>query len=225
MKTQWLHCHGNEWLIIFCNGWGMDSNPFRPLLSAQYDVLSCYDYTDNLCSINIRDLKQRYDRILLVGWSMGVAYGQRHFEDVAEYFYKTVAVNGTLRPVDELHGIPVDICRGTLEALDEDTLLKFYRRMCRSSSVFDTFITNRPQRALNDIKKELAAIMEDMERANADSSIYTDIIISEKDMIVPTKNQVRFWNRAQAGKVQRLESSHFPFYLWKSWDDLLGYTG
>lgn len=225
MKTEWLHRNNNKWLIIFYNGWGMDSTPFRPLLSEKYDVLGCYDYSENLCSIDIKKLAQIYNRIHLIGWSMGVVYGQRHFEDVAHYFDKAIAVNGTLRPVNEFHGIPVDICRATLEALNDENLVKFYRRMCRSSSVIRIFMNNRPQRSIDNIKNELAMIMEDMEMTHVESSIYTDIMLSEKDMIVPTKNQVCFWNVAKAEKVKRLNSGHFPFYLWKSWDDLLEYTG
>lgn len=225
MKTEWLHRSNNDWLILFYNGWGMDSIPFRPLMSRKYDVLCCYDYSDGLCRIDIKNLAQKYNRIHLVGWSMGVVYGQKHFEDVADYFNKTIAVNGTLLPVDELYGIPVDICRATLEALDEETSLKFYRRMFRPASVFETFMNNRPQRAIDDIKNELAAIMTDLQKTDWESSIYTDILISDKDMIIPTKNQLRFWTKAKAREVKRLESGHFPFYLWNSWDDLLDYAG
>ncbi len=225
MITEWMHSNNNEWLIIFYNGWGMDSTPFRPLFSQKYDVLGCYDYSDDHCSIDIKSLAQAYDRIHLIGWSMGVAHGHRHFQDVADYFDKTIAINGTLKPVDELYGIPVNICKATLDALSEETSVKFYRRMCRSSSVFKSFMHNRPQRVIDDMKNELAAIMTDLQEIDGADSIYSDIIISDTDMIVPTKNQVRFWSEVKTGKIKSLESSHFPFYFWKSWDELLEYTG
>jgi biotin synthesis protein BioG len=223
MKTEWLHRNDNEWLIVFFNGWGMDSHPFRPLSSEKYDVLCCYDYSDHQKSVDIKDLAQGYDRLDCIGWSMGVANGQKKILDIAEYFHKIVAINGTLQPIDDMHGIPVEICRGTLEALNEETLLKFNRRMCGSSNVYTKFMENKPQRNIDDIHNELSTLMENMETAEIKSSIFTDIIISRKDMIIPTKNQEQFWSNAEAGKIHRLESSHFPFYLWKSWDELLGY--
>ncbi len=221
MKTEWLHYNENKWLIVFCNGWGMDSTPFRPLLSENYDVLVCYDYSEDAKDHDIRKLAEIYERIHLIGWSMGVAYAQKYFADVADCFDKTIAVNGTLYPIDEMLGIPEDICKATLHALNEETQLKFYRRMCRSSSAFETFMANKPQRTVNDQKDELAAIIADLETTHPQHSLFKDVIIGLKDLVIPAENQLRFWKK---GNVKKLQCGHFPFYLWKSWDELLEYA-
>lgn len=202
----------------------MDPTPFRPMLSKNYDVLCCYDYSDNHQEIEIQRLAEEYNRIQLISWSMGVSYGQRQFVQNAHHFEKLIAVNGTLFPVNEIFGIPPEVCRATLEALNEETVIKFYRRMCRSSSILASFLVNRPQRSITDIKNELSVIISGQEQETNEDSIYTDVIISENDMVVPAKNQTCFWETRKEAKVKKMQSGHFPFYHWKNWDDLLSFT-
>jgi len=44
-------------------------------------------------------------------------------------------------------------------------------------------------------------------------------IISSDDKIIPTKNQINFWqNKAQ---IKQINSTHCPFENFKSWSELL----
>ncbi len=221
MDIDWLHRNNNELLILFCNGWGMDSRPFLPLPSLQYDVLVCSNYMDITVVPDIERLKRNYTGIILIGWSMGVAYGQQLYFEKSSCFTKKIAVNGTLCPVNDSYGIPPGIFESTLDNMNEKTLLRFYKRMCRSREVYSDFLENRPVRNITSQTQELKTILGSTVCLGEEKSIYTDVIISDKDYIIPTNNQQQFW---QSSNAVTIPASHFPFYLWKSWDDLVEST-
>lgn len=219
MRTEWLRRSGGASLIVFFNGWGMDAEPLRPLTAEEYDVLVCSEYGREEGDFEeIRQLAAGYERRLLVCWSMGVYFGQLCFRNTPLTFEKLIAVNGTLRPIDDDHGIPGRIFQATLENLSAESLERFYRRMCRPGGDFALFSHNRPRRSVIGRQDELAFIGEAAVPMDAESSIYTDIVIAEGDLIIPAANQLRFWRR-QA--VKRIEGPHFPFYRWRSWEALV----
>ena len=49
---------------------------------------------------------------------------------------------------------------------------------------------------------------------------YDTAIISNNDIIIPSKNQINFWSD-KVKNIKMLESGHFPFYNFKSWDEIL----
>lgn len=218
MKTQWFHQQGSENLIVFCNGWGMDGTPFTPLQSRDHDVLGYHDYSNMSGGPNIVELSKNYKKIHLICWSMGVAHGHEILLDAGDMIDKSIAINGTLQPIDDRYGIPVDICTKTLEALSEESLLKFYKRMCRSTAIYEQFIKNRPQRSLSDLRGELEVIIDNTYFKDGDNILFKTAIVSESDLVIPTRNQLRFWKK---DKITKIKSSHFPFYRWESWEDIL----
>lgn len=223
MISEWLHKREGEALIIFCAGWGMDARPFRTLGSSNFDVLICFNYAAQPQSLpNIPGLSQRYSKVILIAWSMGVAYAQRNFAEVSGCFAETIAINGTLRPIDDDFGIPVSIFQATLDHLNEESLEKFYRRMFRSAAEYRQFLPFRPQRFLEDQRRELALMLQEKISFAESASIYNRVVIADKDLVVPSKNQYRFW---PAPQIETITGGHFPFYAWQSWDDLINQIG
>lgn len=219
MISEWLHQRGRDALLVFCAGWGMDARPFRALGSSNYDVLICFNYSAQPGQRpDIVTLSQRYHKVILLAWSMGVAYAQQNFVDETEYFAETIALNGTLRPIDDDFGIPEAIFQVTLDQLNEEILEKFYRRMFRSTADYERFLPSRPQRSLADQRHELALMLQERISFAESASIYNRVVIADKDLIVPSKNQLRFW---QNQRIRTLAGGHFPFYAWRSWDDLI----
>lgn len=221
MKTQWLHREKNDSLMLFCSGWGMDYHPFSPLLSKEYDVLICFDYTAETAVPDVRKLSVNYSRIILVAWSMGVAYAQRFFTETQKLFQHRIAINGTLCPIHNTFGIPINTFNATLTNISEESMLNFYHRMCRSPQLLTEFLKNSPARTVKSQKEELQAIYSNIGCLDEEKSIYTDVIISKKDFIIPTVNQLHFW---KSTKVSTISGYHFPFYQWKSWDELVKST-
>lgn len=229
MKSSWLHQgRGRQELIIFCNGWGMDGTPFQPIGAERVDVLMFFDYVDLLPDRELAPLFQRYRAVFLVSWSMGVWAGQQVFAPWSRCLRRALAINGTLCPVHDQFGIPLSVFNATREQFGGAARLKFYRRMChngrdsRGGNVLETFIANQPQRSLENQARELAALSNTAGRLPVSTSIYSDIVIGEQDLIMPTANQDAFWHgHGQGREVRHVEGSHFLFYEWQSWDALL----
>lgn len=218
MKSKWLHKKKASGLIIFCNGWGMDEYPVRFLESDQYDVLMLYDYSSIVPDTDFQQLFVGYSSVVLVSWSMGVWAGQQLFAGCRDGFSTTIAINGTLCPIDDQYGIPEKTVRSTLENLDEKGRLKFYSRMFRDRELYGDFLNQQPRRSVADQKNELAALLETVVCKVEEDPIYTTAIVSSRDLIMPTKNQLRFWPEK---RVTRVDGSHFLFYSYDSWDDLI----
>ena len=218
MKTSWLHNNGRKNLIVFCNGWGMDASPFQSLTSGDYDVYMLYDYRELSTSPDIEAVALPYDKVHLVSWSMGVWVGQKLFSDKKYLFNRTIAINGTLCPIDNEFGIPVEVFNATLADFGESARLKFYKRMCREKTNLQSFLASRPRRSLADQGEELVALKEQVDCCSADLSMYREIIVAEKDFIMPTANQLRYWQKMQVAQVS---GHHFLFNLFSDWQQLL----
>lgn len=218
MKHKWLHNNNNAGLIIFCNGWGMDESPVRFLRSDQYDVLMFYDYSSTVLDVDLQQLFVEYTSVVLVSWSMGVWAGQQLFAGCPDVFATAIAINGTLCPIDDQYGIPEKTVRGTLENFDDKGRLKFYYRMFRNRELYRDFIRQQPRRSVADQQQELAALLETAVCKVEEEPVYTTAIVSNRDLIMPTKNQLRFWPEK---RVKLVDGSHFLFYSYDSWDELI----
>ena len=62
--------------------------------------------------------------------------------------------------------------------------------------------------------------MFEIQKVNLDSELKCDkVIISKDDKIIPTKNQLAFWeNKAD---IELINSTHCPFENYKSWKELI----
>lgn len=218
METSWLHKNGHKKLIVFCNGWGMDDFPFCSLTSIEFDVYMLYDYRQLTDHHDIETLVEGYEQVHLVSWSMGVWAGQKLFAGKRYLFDRTLAINGTLCPIDDSFGIPEKVFNATLAGFNENSRLKFYKRMCRQKDNLNFFLSRQPQRSVKDQGEELTALKKMVDCSPASSSIYEEIIVAESDLIIPTANQLKYW---QGRQVTMVSGFHFLFNLWPSWDQLL----
>lgn len=196
----------------------MDGEPIRHLASANYDVLTFYDYYHLESAIDIVNLIADYKTTTLVAWSMGVWAGQQIFSGISGLLTSCIAINGTLCPIDDQYGIPKEIVHGTLENFDDKQRLKFYYRMCRGRELYKKFIRNQPKRTIQDQKQELKSLLENTNCKASEKSVYTRAIVAEHDFVIPTRNQLGFWPEKM---VKRVDGSHFLFYAYASWDELL----
>lgn len=218
MQLFWLHKKDRDRLIVFCNGWGMDRFPFQSLGSSAYDVCMLCDYRDLTGAPDLVRLAKQYRQVVLIGWSMGVWVGQKLFAKTKHLLHRTVAINGTLCPIDDGLGIPVEVFTATLAHFDADARLKFYKRMCREKQNLRLFLARQPQRPLAEQAAELAALQHMVDCRPAAQSLYQEVIVADQDYIVPTANQLRFWQNRQVSVVAGF---HFLFNLWSSWEQLL----
>lgn len=204
MEYKWLNKNNNKKIIIFFNGWGMDENVIKHLDVEDFDLLMFYDYNSLDTNFDFQNLNQYNDRFL-VSWSMGVMCATLFPINVT----KSVAINGTLYPIDEKYGINPKIYDLTIKGFNEKGRERFIKTM------FYPTLENLPDinRDLENQKSELSALKN--YKSNEDFE-YNKVLISNNDKIIPTKNQSEFWKQEA-----NLNAGHCPFYLFKKWSELL----
>lgn len=222
MRLSWLHRTGKGKILVFCNGWAMDEQPFTFLHAEQYDVLVLYGYNHFSLTDELRNILAGYPERVLMAWSMGVWAGQQLFAGCADLFGRRIAINGTLCPVDEIRGIPPALCQGTWANWGVDSRVKFYRRMFQSVDDWQRFSAHLPARQPDEQKAELAFLLAKVGCLPSIASIYQQVCISLADRIITSANQLFYW---QGAPISRLVGGHFPFYAWQSWDRICGDLG
>ena len=220
MTYQWISKTNKNRLIVFFNGWGMDENPFSHLSVSEFDLIMFYDYRDINFPLEKKSF-QSYQEIIFIGFSMGV-WASNYFQD---YFpaskRKAIAVNGTLKPIDDQFGIPAAFYDRTMNGLTEEGLEKFFKKMFSGKEEVEKFSAHKPQRDFITRKEELSKLKEYiLDKSIVHSFESQAVFISENDRIIPTQSQVNFWNE-QKVSYKMLPCGHFPFYLWKSYEELI----
>ena len=138
-----------------------------------------------------------------------------HFltDDLFDNFDKKIAINGTTKIIDDNFGIPNKIYKITVKFLNEESRDKFIKNMFDNGKINPNITITR---SLSELKEELISIqnIELSQELNYDLAI-----ISKDDKIIPTKNQLNFWQNKT--KIKEINSTHCPFEIYNSWQDLL----
>ena len=221
MQFTWLNKQNNDKLIIFFAGWSFDYKPFKFLACEDFDVLMVYDY--NILTPFVKGGRGdfQYKQTYLIAWSMGVFTAYQLRAQLPE-FDKKIAINGTPFPVDDEFGIPQKPFLLTLRHAKTGLEGKFYQNIFNSTEEFERYMKTPVERTIENRVEELQSlydrIKEILKPVQDDAFAYYDkAIVSSNDKIIPTKNQLNFWQ----DKAETIESGHFPFYNFKSWNEIL----
>lgn len=206
MKYKWLNKQKNNSLIIFFNGWGMNESVINHMDFSAHDFVMFYDYNSLDTDFDF-DLFNQYEKKYLVAWSMGAMIAT-NFKKQLGKIQKSIAINGTLRPINDIYGIPTKIYDLTLRSFNETSATKFINNMFDKNENIPIIL-----REFENIKTELIAIKN---YKSDENFIYDTVYISTNDKIIPTKNQSEYWK-----KEPNLKSGHCPFLLFDSWDNIL----
>ena len=192
-------------LLLFFAGWGMDEHPFLQDAPPDSDFMICYDYrtldfdTSPLAGYTVIDV---------VAWSMGVWAASQVLSKVSLPIRRRIAINGSPFPIDEKRGIPPAIFMGTLEGLNEASLRKFQRRMCADGNVFARFQLTAPERSIEELKEELAAVAEQYRMLPTETFAWEQAIIGESDRIFPPTNQRAAWKGISMSNIDGNEAHY-----------------
>lgn len=217
MQLHWLNKNNNDKLIIFFAGWSFDYKPFEFLACEDFDVLMIYDYNILTPFVKGRSGDFQYKQTYLIAWSMGVftAYQMR---DELPKFDKKIAINGTPFPVDDEFGIPQKPFLLTLRHAKTGLEGKFYQNIFNSTEEFERYMKNPVDRTIENRVEELQCLYDRIKVTEKTyEHFYDKALVSTQDKIIPTKNQLKFWQ----DKAETIESGHFPFYNFKSWNEIL----
>jgi pimeloyl-[acyl-carrier protein] methyl ester esterase len=234
MQFNWLNQHNNKTLILFFNGWGMNAGVVNSLSCTEFDVLEINDYT----TISELPVLPEYDQTILIAWSLGV-FTAAQCEIKSDL---AIAINGTLRPIDETYGIPPVTFQATIDGWDERGRNKFNRRMCRDRKTLTYFTTTnqawerrRPacnntllttsnqQRLIEAQQMELIAIRDMVKHNPKPNNIFDIAIIGSGDRIMPPASQTAAW-ACEATDIIELGAPHYLFNRWNSWKELLDFA-
>lgn len=193
MKQIFIIHKNRPALLLFFAGWGMDEHPFRAYTPREKDFMVCYDY--RTLDFDVSLLKE-YTAIDVVGWSMGVWAASQILPTLSLPVRQSIAVNGTPFPIDEKRGIPPAIFQATLEGLNPSSLLKFQRRMCMNGSHYQRFLQMAPQRPVEELKEELAAIARQYSLLPATTFCWQRAFIGSSDRIFPPAHQQAAWEES-----------------------------
>lgn len=217
MNTVFIRQLHTKRLNLFFTGWGMDENPCYNLFqNIEGDVCICYNYTDLSFDFT---LLNAYSEIHLFAWSMGVWAASATFQLIQDLFERKIALNGTMTPIDDQRGIPTDIFNGTLEHLNEQTLERFNRRMCGTRNQKEWFENHRPKRSVHELKQELQAIKDHVQKIKVPNFNWDKVLIGENDLIFPAQAQKKAWENV----LQIItHDAHLPaFFLEPNHEDII----
>lgn len=202
MKYKWLNKTDSNKLIIFFNGWGMDEKIVSHLDCEDYDVIVFYDYNNLDIDIDFSNYAEKY----IIAWSMGVMTAILF--DFGEITSST-AICGTPFAIDDNYGIPERIYNLTIRGFSETSSQKFMERMFIEKPEIETFSNRTFDSKLSELKQMLNY------KPN-ESFQYTKAIVADSDKIIPTKNQLNYWQTPVI-----INSGHCPFMLYSKWSELL----
>ncbi|MCQ0091970.1 pimeloyl-ACP methyl esterase BioG family protein [Roseovarius sp. M141] len=203
MRRHWLARNGGQQLTLVFGGWGLGAVPFAGLIGAG-DVLVVDDY--RALDDPLREVSQ-YDGIRLLAYSFGVAAAAHWLSAHTLRLQRLVAVNGTLCPADETHGIAPETIAATAHGLSAASFARFCCRVGHAGPI--------PRIDVAAAQAELRAIAQ---RGGAPQTEFDRIWISQHDRIIPTRAQQAAW-QAQSCAVRRLRAAHQPFAAGQNWQD------
>lgn len=222
MKLEYRQKADNKVLLMFFTGWGTTPEVAHHLaLPHQWDYFTAYDYR-RVCTEELPPFKP-YQQVFLVAWSMGVWASDR-LGPALPMPHQAVAINGTPLPMHNQYGIPDQIFEGTLKGLDDDNRERFNRRMCGGKkllAVYNSFAA----RTTDDLREELTGVYEQVKGLSGEEPHklpWSQALVSEKDLIVPSANQVAYWELHQVPFEVLEGAGHYPLMQYDSWEELLG---
>ena len=132
--------------------------------------------------------------------------------DKLKDFNKSIAINGTQKPVDDDYGIPQLVYNLTVENFNELSSAKFMKKITT-----EVDLKEYTSRQTEELKQELISIRDLKIEKYLN---FNKAIISTKDRIMPYKNQLRFWTE-KGVEIIELNAPHYIFNLYKNWDELI----
>lgn len=197
-------------LIIFFNGWGMDSHIFSrfPEEKEFTKVFINFPYsTESIKKINT----SLYKEIYIIAWSFGVYYANIFLKENPQFQkYFTIAINGTPEFIGK-YGIPEKIFNITLATLSLESIAKFDSKMLAPVNFRGTTpIIEKLQNELLFFKNNYKII----------ENYFKYALISKNDKIVPFKNQNQYFEQEKI-KIKIIDGGHYVFNYFSNFSNII----
>lgn len=205
MKHKQIGNAGSEAVTLWFLGWGFDDGAAEHLESVG-DTILLWDYTDLSHALRL----DRWRRIEVVAWSMGVWAAERLIADGAiPHPARATALCGTPMPCDAAMGIGARAVEMTADNWSEANRAKFARKMARSAEQAEAIAPLLARRTAEDQQAELRSIIAAQGKPLPHMT-WDAAIVSLRDRIFPPAAQ-RLWWEARAKSVREMDIPHWPF--------------
>lgn len=222
MKTYISRREKNKRLVVVYGGWGTDENVFTPLCSDDFDFILFYNYSADEAFV-LPEIKI-YEKITLIGWSIGVWAAEYLSAKTGIKPDVTIAVNGTPIPADDHYGIPRSEFESTLNNITEMDMEDFYIRMFGDKRTYKTNINRVPVRTVKSLHDELRWLYNRIMEQKEPGFRWDYAVISSKDKIFPAKNLLGYWGKEKSTKQIILPFSHYLFHEWNTYPDFISFV-
>jgi pimeloyl-[acyl-carrier protein] methyl ester esterase len=222
MKTYIRRREKNKHLVVLYGAWGTDENVFTPLCNDDFDFILFYNYSADDALV-LPEMKT-YDKITLIGWSLGVWAAESLSLKTGIIPDLTIAINGTPIPADDQFGIPLKLLEGTLNNITEENMEKFYLRMFGDKTTYEMNIDRVPKRTVKSLQDELRWLYNRMMEQKETGFKWDYAVISEEDRVFPSQNLIGYWKKKMATKHIILPLPHYFFHKWESFIDFISYV-
>lgn len=219
MKGLFLKQNISNKLIVFFNGWSLDENIVKHLISSEFDILMFNDYSNLEIDEETVSKISSYTEVNVIAWSFGV-WACGHVINKFNNLKSAIAVNGTLVPIDNNLGIPEKIFNLTLQHLSEENYVRFFKNMFSGIADLNKIST----RSIENKKRELEQIqnLSAGKSCKQNAKFINKVFIGTNDKIISAKNQLNFWDETNA-QIVKIEDGHYIFDLFTNWDEILKY--
>lgn len=216
MNSSWLKRNNNTELILFFNGWGLESTAISDLNANNFDLIEFNDYS----SLDFDESEfQAYAEIYVVAWSLGVWAASYILAESTLAIKKAIAINGTANPVDAKEGIHPTIFKETLSGWNEKNRTRFMMRIIGGKNEFETNRSKFGNRTVENQKTELSCLYEHIQQSSKASFNFDTALIGNQDSIFLTENQLNYWQNKAACKT--IDMPHYPFLHCTSWENII----
>lgn len=216
MNINWLKRENRKQLILFFNGWGMDSSAIQHLKTDDYDLIEINDYT--VLDFDENEL-QAYSEIYVIAWSLGACVASALLADTVLPIKKAIAINGTLNPVDSKEGIPPDIFKGTISGWNEKNRDRFQMRIIGGKKEYEENRLKFGLRTISNQKLELMSLYDNFQQNPEQSFSFDTVLIGNEDAIFSMENQLNCWQ--SKAKFEIIDMPHYPFLHFSLWDEII----
>lgn len=206
MKQVFITKNNTPDLLLIFSGWGTHPQIFGTLRNAR-DICICYDYRDDTFNPH---LIADYKDITVIGWSFGVYMAAYTFSKYLLKANKTVAVNGTMQPIDDTYGIPQTLFDMTLDSLTDCSFQKFQKRICGNIKQYSIHKEALSVRAIPEVKEELSVLQNRVANTRNINFHWDIAYISDNDLIFTPERQEAFWSNYHISSIRRINDAHFP---------------
>ncbi len=222
MKTYIRRREKNDQLVVLYGGWGTDENVFTPLCNDEFDFILFYNYSADEALV-LPEMKT-YEKITLIGWSLGVWAAEYLSPKTGIKPNLTIAVNGTPVPADNQYGIPLNVFEGTLNNITSENIEKFYLRMFGDKKNYLKNIDRIPHRSIKSLQDELRWLYNRIMEQKEPGFKWDYAVTSESDRVFPSKNLNGYWKKEVNTKHITLPVPHYFFHKWGSFTDFIRYV-